>query len=103
MAEEETTLVHEQIKEKNELLSIYERKTIQERMTVSLKEELQLKDEVTKGPNGESKVIRCHEIMDIKSDMISLVSSTHSLISSLGQGSKLSHSMPRHSLAHLEF
>ena len=90
----------EKLKEKQELLDQYERKTLQERMTVSLKDELQLKDEVEKGPNGERVVRKCHEIIDIKNDILTLLEELAQINKSLAVLSKYHTSLPRHSLSY---
>ena len=57
----------EEMREKQELLDQYERKTMSERMTVSLHAELNIKIEDTE--DGKSKM---HEIMDIKMDFMTV-------------------------------
>ena len=57
----------EEMREKQELLDQYERKTMSERMTVSLHAELNIKIEDTE--DGKSKM---HEIMDIKLDFMTV-------------------------------
>ena len=49
----------QKIKEKQDLLDQYERKTMSERMTVSLKAELKLDEEVMKaGPDGQAQQVQ---------------------------------------------